>query len=57
MNFILGDRAQYPLPSKKYKNAIQIKTVNPLTLLPNETKSIKSNMFIKHLPDYHYDYF
>jgi hypothetical protein len=48
MEFILGSFAQYPFPSSIYTHGVQIKTTHPIELKPNEIKTIKSNIIIKH---------
>ena len=53
MEFILGALTQYPFPSTKYKNGYQIKTIHPIVISPNEIKTVKSNIFIKHANDCH----
>lgn len=53
MEFTLGPIAQRPERSSVYKDGFRVRTLTGITIKPNKTALIKTNLYIKHADDHH----
>lgn len=53
MEFTLGSLAQRPERSSIYKDGFRIRALAGITIKPNKTELIKTNLYIKHADDHH----
>jgi dUTPase len=53
MEFTLGELAQRPERSSVYKDGFRLRALFGITIKPNKTELIRTNLYIKHANDHH----